>query len=276
MKRLPLKLQTKLFLARLAFPLISSRIDCVILGYPKTGNTWLAELLRMALAEHYGTPPQNVAPHRIIQLFNTCKRIAPIVFPTHNIPDFHTTTASSMHINNHYFQGKKAVILHRDPKDTLVSLYMHGRYREHWNKYLDVNQFVHDTYYGLNKLLSYYRQLARDAAIFSHLHPVSYESLRQDTAGELARITEFLGINVPQTTIASAVEYCSLERMRARERAGESTEYTLHKPSNPSDRRGYKVREGKVGGYSQHLNAKTIEFINRRTTEEFPSLFKAA
>ena len=95
-----------------------------------------------------------------------------------------------MKLNHKPFEGKKVIILIREAKDTLVSLFMHGRHREEWYK-KDISQFVFDSTYGIEKYVQYYKQIARDLPLFESYLVVRYEDFHEKQFEHTAKSSQF-------------------------------------------------------------------------------------
>lgn len=262
--------------ASLAFPLASKKIDVVVLGYPKTGNTWLTMLLRKLLVSHFKMPEHRIAdilPDSVRALLRANTKPAPLIYVTHHMTGYHQIPANKMHLSFAPFRTKKAIFLIRDPRDTLVSLYMHAKHREGWYQ-KDIESFVFDEFFGIEKYLAFYRQLYESAALFEDFSIVRYEDLHGDISQTLSRISSFCGIgDVDLSTLQNAIEYGSMSSMRKIEQGGRSAWWAMKPPPNLSDPNALKVREGKVGGFKQHLQESTVEKIDRLVQQNLPAEF---
>lgn len=101
-----------------------------------------------------------------------------------------------------------------------------------------------------------------------------YEDLRADPAAGLQRLIDFLG-RAPIVGVCAAIDAASFERMRALEVSGEGTraikregftlpDLTTRDADNPN---ALKTREGRVGGYRDHLSPRAQRIIEAYIAE---------
>ena len=108
----------------------------------------------------------------------------------------------------------------------------------------------------------------------ARLHLLRYEDARRDPATAFSAALRFLlpTVALDEPALGRAVEISSFENMRRLEAGAEGAKGTelvtdLNKealrPKNADDPDSYKVRRGKVGGYTDYLGAPDIDFLNR-------------
>ena len=98
---------------------------------------------------------------------------------------------------------------------------------------------------------------------------IRYETLREDTAGELARVLRFFGVAEPDPArVEIAVDYCAFENMQRLERE-RAMGVSWLRSKDASDPNSYKIREGKVGGHRAHLSAADLALIDDKLDREF-------
>ena len=161
--------------------------DSYIVSYPRSGSTWLRFLVGNLLSTN-----EPIS-------FNNLEKV---------IPDIHVNSAR--HIasiprprllkSHEYFDHRyrKVVYLVRDPRDVVVSYYRyHLKVRQLQDGY-PIDQYVHEF---LNGELEPWRSWQGNVASWlearngsPHFLLTRYEDLLDNTAAELSRIAEFLGI----------------------------------------------------------------------------------
>ena len=250
-----------------------TRPEAYVVGYPKVGNTWFQIMLRKAIVLHLGLPddwiPRVVDPDPA-----ELPSAVPAIGVTHNMPDLLTETFHEMEQDFEPFHGKRVVLLTRDPKDVLVSLFMQYTHREEERRlWCPVDEVVSHEIFGLDKYLKFYRQWNRNWNVPENVHLVRYEDMKQDTFGVVKTAFSRLGLeDLDEEVVGRAVEYGSFENMRQLEKTDALGLSTLA-PSQRGGRESFKVRRGKVGGYADYLAPETIEYINRRTQKELPKIY---
>ena len=172
------------------------------------------------------------------------------------------------------FRDKKVLLLVRDPRDVVVSMYFHvakrsraeARARQRLPEDMLRDLPIFDFILGAK-----YSRLPRHVAFLNRwmkrirAHPrslvVRYEDMHADPARVLRRVMEFIGGDVTERQIDGAVAFASFENLRARERQGFFRGGRL-RAADPDDPDSYKVRRGKVGGYRDYLTPDQVARVD--------------
>jgi len=233
--------------------------EAFLISYPKCGRTWLRMLLSRALESHYGAPDIDYLGGDFL---GGNVPGAPRIRVSHD-DDPHWKTARGLDRRKRRYRGKKVVLLVRDPRDVVVSMYFERSRRERAYEG-SLSQFLHERRGSLDTILAYYNVWAGARGIPSDLLVVRYEDLRRNTEAELLRLLSFLGIEgVAPETLQEAAHFASFENMRKMESSG-AVESGRLRPRDPQDPESFKTRRGKVGGFVDYLSADEIEDVERR------------
>lgn len=224
---------------------------CYVVSYPKSGRTWLRTMMGYAMAHHFGLEMALYEPALVVKKH---KKPAPYVRFIHDgvagVSDSRSPTLTR-------YKNKQIILLVRDPRDVLISYYFHRTSRLGESHQLD--HFLNHADWGIGRQLSFLNRWYNQRGMFKDFLLVKYESLQADAASELQRIFTFLSFSeIGQESIDAAVSYASFERMKARA----WQEDGRLRPTNPNDPNSHKVREGKVGGYKNHLNEQQISLLD--------------
>ena len=233
--------------------------EAFLISYPKCGRTWLRMLLSRALENHYGAPDIDYLGGDFL---GGNVPGAPRIRVSHD-DDPHWKTPGGLDRRKRRYRGKKVVLLVRDPRDVVVSMYFERSRRE---RAYDgtLSQFLHEQRGSLDTILAYYNVWAGARGIPSDLLVVRYEDLRRDTERELLRLLAFLGVqDISEATVQEAVRFASFENMRKMETSGAVGSGRL-RPRDPNDPESFKTRRGKVGGFVDYLTPEEIEQVERR------------
>ena len=96
---------------------------------------------------------------------------------------------------------------------------------------------------------------------------VRYEALRSSPAEHFRDLLAVLGEPSPNANIfQEALEFSRFENMQKLEAAGAFDSNILH-PGDVRDPESFKVRRGKVGGYSEYLSTEDQQFAAAAITE---------
>ncbi len=253
--------------------------DVVIVSYGKSGRTWL----RLMLSRFYQVKHQ-LRTRQLLGFDNYHRKhpAIPKLFFTHDnyLKDYTGHADSKVD-----YYGHKVVLLVRDPRDVAVSQFFQWKFRMRPGK-KDLNQypphgsetplydFVMHPSCGLPKIIDFLNLWAQEMPKLERLLLVRYEDLRADTAGELKRITEFLGTPGTQTEIEDAVAYASVENMRKLE---QEKKFWLSGsrliPKDKSNPDSYKVRRAKVGGWRDYFDEAQAAIIDKLVSERLSPVF---
>lgn len=205
-----------------------------VISFPKSGRTWLRlmfdELKLKARYSHDGSGHSKV--------------------------DF-----EGLEPDSKILRGKPIVFLYRDPRDTVVSGYFQTTKRVRSGYEGTISDFIRDPRHGIEKIIRFNMAWLERGATEGKFHPITYEALKQDTAGALAGVLQFVGAARDPAVIDTVVDLASFENMQERERAGGFEQPRL-KPADPNDPDSYKVREGIVGGHRKHLSEEDVAFCD--------------
>jgi hypothetical protein len=245
------------------------KADCAIISFGKSGRTWLRVMLSRFYQAKYNLPENSLIGFDNLHARN---RDIPRLFFTHDnyLKDF-TGNASS---KKDYYQ-KKVVLLVRDPRDVAISQFFQWKYRmQSWKKQVnqypphgaDINeyQFAMDEAAGLPKIVDFFNLWATEAGKLDQLLVVRYEDMRRDTASVLEQILAFIGTPASAEEIRDAVEYSSMENMKKMEEK-QTFRFSGSKllPGDRNNPDSYKVRRGKVGGFSDYFNQDQVNNIEQ-------------
>lgn len=153
-----------------------------------------------------------------------------------------------------FLDDKRLVFMTRDPRDIMVSHWMHDKNQVHLFKG-SLSEFVYSRNHGIAKFLSHVESWA------PHLDQekvITYESMKADTVDALSRVGNLLSVPLSGKTIASAVTLGGIDRMREIEiKNGIAGQH--YDQLNPDARR---VRVGQIGGFINHLSKKDLTYID--------------
>lgn len=228
------------------------RAQVFIVSYPKTGRTWVRMLLKTALENYTGVKATD--PLEFHELSDADARVPRIRVIHDDEP--HWKVPSQLRRNKAKYGGKKVVLLIRDPRDTMVSLYlqMTKRWRVFLPEWKSIDTFIWQDRGALKSMVAYYNIWAESRNLPGDLMLIRYEDIHADPKTVLRQLLAFIGIGaVDDRLIADAVEQNRIDRVREREAAGEFETKRLQ-PGIAGDPESLKARKGKVGGWSEYIS----------------------
>ena len=199
-----------------------NRCQYVFASYGKSGRTWV----RVMISRYYQLVYK--LPDNILMGFDNYTRLnssIPKIFFTHdNYLRRYTGNVDS----KKDFYDKKTVLLVRNPIDVAVSQFHQWKFRmrpekKAMNNYpphdaeISVYDFVKHEGQGLNHIIEFMNNWARELPHIKELLVVRYEDLRANPEQEMERIVEFLNLEAIPEYLADTAEFASVENLRKKE-----------------------------------------------------------
>lgn len=235
--------------------------DVYVVSYMRCGQTWLRMMFIKALCLKYGFKTKSLETQ-----FMTLFRSAPNVFFTHAGCTTVLKPGGRHFFNKQIFEfikmykSKKIILLVRDPRDLIVSLYHdHSKRRVCYQG--SISDFVRNRGLGLEKPISFMNAWADEMGKRKDdFLIVRYEDLKRNANKELRKIFDFLKISISNEIISKAVKFSSFENMRRMELEKSYKDHRML-PVDTKDVDSYRARKGKVGGYKEELCKEDIDYI---------------
>jgi hypothetical protein len=223
----------------------------MLVSYPKSGRTWLRYMLHLAGFEIAVTHAGMGSAGR--DFFR----------------DYRGVRQSRV-------TGRLPIFLHRNPIDTVVSLYFQVQRKDlararaqhplrfalaRWRGRLpptDLEAFVRDARFGVETACRYNRAWIDFLTPLEPTMVLSYEWLRANPAQGLEVLLDYIG-HEPSKTVAQIVEQSAFEAMQRNERSGKLAGVAGMGVADANDPESGKVRRGEVKGYGRYLAPATIE-----------------
>jgi Sulfotransferase domain len=249
------------------------RADAVVVSYGKAGRTWLRVMLSGYYQRRYGLSARSLLG---FENFHRREPRVPRIFFTHDnyVKDYTGNRSSKVD-----YYGQRVVLQVRSPQDTAVSQFFQWKHRmrrakKALNDYpadeqTPIFDFVMDPGCGLPKIIDFMNLWAAERSRVSDSLLVRYEDMRGDPESELGRIVRFLDGEADPASLQHAVEFASVENMRAmEERSSFWLAGSRMKPGDRANPDSFKVRRAKVGGYRDHFDAEQVARIDELVTSK--------
>ena len=239
------------------------RADLVVVGHPKSGNTWLRFQLARVYQHKYGLPESVIPDVEILHGLNG------------SIPQLHMGAYTYIRpiiagdAPAAQLAGKGVVFIVRHPLDIMVSLYLHIQKhalheRKLFNNWpVDLSQtsmaeFTDNANWGLAPLIGFFNDCLRQHDRLERSMIVSYEDMKAQPAQLLTRITALAGGPVSPEEAEEAASYTSFDKLRQAEIENKFNTTRL-RAANPGDPDSFKVRRAKVFGYLDYFSGEVLE-----------------
>ena len=100
---------------------------------------------------------------------------------------------------------------------------------------------------------------------------MSYETMRKGTESELARLFDFWDIPVSSENIKQAIENCTLDKMRQKEKENADSPWMVTKKGAGNN--AFHSRKGMIGEYLEFFSEDQVSLINQKIGENLESSF---
>ena len=239
----------------------------LIIGHPKSGNTWLKAMISRLYQIRYDLPES-----KLINTDEFARKIPeiPRLAATNGYYSYEGEVGKLLAAGaaDNPLRHKPVLFLARNPIDIAVSWYHQFTKRQsrakqelinHWvdnpidRHTVQMWEFVRHSDIGLPALIEYQNTWARNIADLPRGMLSRYEDLRAEPVATLHRIIQHMGENFTEDEVRAAVEWGAFDNLQKLETKGTFSQGGM-KLVNAGDPSTYKVRRGKVGGYREDFD----------------------
>lgn len=251
------------------------REDAVyFVSFPKSGRTWLRLMIAKVYSELTGLDVELFLNSDKSLLNNSAQPYAYLKF-SHGYQNSVISQGGSFPAD--YYKGKKVVLMIRDPRDVVVSHYYHEKY--HYKSFSgSIGEFIRYRYdetqedpgkrkarFGIVPIIRYMNAWQCNQGDLEGFFLLTYEDMKQDTLKYLFSVCNYLELPVKKELLEEVIEDCSFRNMRKLEENNEMDWKALDSSGN---KKAYKTRKGKAGGYVEELSDEDIAFIEDEIIEK--------
>lgn len=221
--------------------------DVFIVGYPKSGNTWMQHILASLI---FGISPK-LMPDKLVQ------ELIPQIYSKKYYKRFLDFTCFTSHeLPRPDF--KKVIYLVRDGRDAMASYYA---YNQNLGVNIPIEEMIKDGK-GLfpckwNEHTKAWLKNPYNAEILF----IKYENLITNPDQTLIKITDFLKIQRAESIIKTVISENKFEVMQHKEKT-----FGWHTKSFPKDKKF--VRKGKIGNYKSEISNDLIRYFEIEAQQE--------
>jgi len=249
----------------------AQRANFLIIGHPKSGNTWLKVMISRLYQLRYNLPEST-----LINTDEFARKIPeiPRLAATNAYYSYEGEVGKMLACGalDNPLRHKPVLFLARNPIDIAVSWFHQFTKRQSRAKQELINHFVdhpidrrtvqmwdfvRHSDIGLPSLIEYQNTWARNVRQLEHGMLARYEDLRAQPVPTLHRITQLMGEDFSVDEISAAVEWGSFDNLQKLETSGTFSQGGM-KLVNASDPSTFKVRRGKVGGYREDFDVAQV------------------
>jgi len=237
---------------------IFRQASALVVSVPKSGRTWLRVLVHHYLAELTQMP--FVLDGKELQK----QGLSNLMF-THDLWEHRTTHSMKDRMRGKYLvpedlcRRKPILLLARDPRDVIVSLYFQLTKRT--MKYRgSLPDMIRDRRFGIEMLVAVMNHWLASWEHRSNFKLVRYEDCRSQPVGVFGDLIRFFGFTLDHDALLRSIEFASFDNMKRMETEGQFGSGVL-RPRDPSDAESFKVRRGVIGGYRAYMENAEIQYV---------------
>ena len=231
--------------------------DAYVVSFPKTGRTWLRVLLSEYFCQMHGIEPYQTMG---FENLNQLNRAIPKIFFTHD--DDYTGRPEDLATDKRLYQKRRVLFLVRDPRDVVVSLYFHRTKRDKdLSEDIDLASFAFGDSGGLKTIIAFYNIWLAALASLDGALILRYEDLHENASGTMLKILEHLGVEKDVHCLAKAIDNATFNKMNRKEKES-GFDRRLLRAGDIDDGESFKVRRGKVGGYTDYFTEDQIKTMD--------------
>ena len=243
--------------------------DIYIFSVAKSGRTWLRVLINKYLSLAYNVPFG-------LDDLNKSNKIIPSILFTHELWVHYSIATPRQKllgkfiVPDKFLRSKKVVVLYRDPRDVLVSLFFHKSKRSEIKTQKNISDFISDKRHGIDLIINVMNQWRERLENSSNCFWLSYEDLKRDTFTSFKEVLNFLNFTViNEDFIQQAITFSEFKNMKKMEAEG-SFGSKIMRPGDQSDPDSFKVRKGIVGGYMNHFSDEDLHRLDQAVSGLHP------
>lgn len=244
--------------------------DAFILSFPKCGRTWLRVMLGKAISLHHNI---NIPDVGELDQFNTANPQIPRIRFKHD-DNPHFKTPSELVLKKNEYTDRKVILLTRDVRDTVISMYFQITKRELRYRFEgELADFLKYDRGSVASIIAFYNIWATQQHAPKDFLLMRYEDLHTDAEGQLKTLLQFLGFkDISDEHVSQAVQFASFDNMRKMETDPNSNIGRLS-GGDPNDPNSLKTRQGKVGGYTQYLTPEQITWLDQQIADQLNPIY---
>lgn len=217
-------------------------MNSVIISFPRSGRTWLNVMIGLAICHHRGVSTDQCERER-----------KKVVGATHDKTDKSLRVPyNKLGKVKIQYSGQKVLLLLREPKDTLVSAWLHAALNKKIYKN-SLYDYIRDPRFGVMKIVTFYNIWFENNHIPAGFKSIWYEELCRTPFKALKSICKFFELPCTDTDIEFAVKTATLENLI-------SLESSKRKNQDPESR---YFRRGKIGGFVDYMSKEEIELCDK-------------
>ena len=234
--------------------------DALVVSVPKSGRTWLRVFLSSYLS---GLKQQQM------ELY-AASAVHKIKY-THDLWEHRTAPHRYDRLRGRWLiptrnrRNKPKVLLVRDPRDLMVSLYFQLTKRSSDKHSSDfsgtLSELLVDKRFGVQQVVASMNVWYREWRRRDNFLMIRYEDAKLDDAATFRRVLDFLRVEIDEAVFQESLNFSKFDNMKKIEKSGNVDKKLTSSigdvalaPGDIDDPESFKIRKGKVGNYKEYMS----------------------
>jgi Sulfotransferase domain len=237
--------------------------DATVLSIPKSGRTWVRVYLSCYFCAKTGRPFS-------IDVTDRRSESIPRIIYSHDRFEHRTKANAWEQLRGKYLVPREQlatapiILLARDPRDVFVSYYLQLSHRHHPApesiKQLSPDILLRHPHFGIGSMVTVMNEWLSECEQYQHFSIMRYEDISADPSGEFRKLLTLIDYTeLNEDAFSKAVQFSSFENMQNLEATGAFADKILT-PGDVADEESFKVRQGKIGGFTGYLSLESQRY----------------
>lgn len=241
---------------------VFDQADALVVSVPKSGRTWLRVFLSRYMVElkehrigvYAESPVQNI-------------KFTHDIWEDRSSQPWYDKVRGKGLIPMLSRRNKPKVLIVRDPRDLMVSLYFQLTKRSS-DFSGTLSDLLVDKKFGVKKVVETMNSWYREWHRMDNFLMIRYEDAKVDDAATFRRVLEFLQVDIDEAIFQESLDFSKFDNMKKIERSGKMDRRLRSgigdvalAHGNVDDPESFKVRKGKVGNYKEYMSDDDLAVV---------------
>jgi len=252
--------------------------DVLIVSYPKSGRTWLQNILvEIGRIKTENVLEDDTPISDALSLLPDSEYNFPSILATHDKSSWEQV--EPLHDEDEIkkedfssFKNNKVIFLYRDPRDVLVSQFYHLIFRNKI-KGISKDDLIDNKIFGLKKIINFMNKWKKHSERNNQgVLCMSYEEMKNNSTNAIMKMAHFIDLDVNESEVEEALQNSNIRRMQKKQSSKENKD-PWTKTNDVKNKNSYQTRKGIVGEHAEFFDEKQLARINQTMKEQLDPSF---